>query len=172
MLQSETISFTSSTLNSARTEDKEEESSSRLAKSTLPSHGELVEPSQEFQESQVQEPQDPDKLLSVTCAERPVCSPHLRSGETGTEDATSPREDTLSLLPSLPPLLLLLLWPEVTPSKESQSSHSLLMSSSQPTPRLSSLDSPPSVSTTISRRSEDQEDQELDKESSETQDTS
>ena len=91
--QSGTISSTSFTAPSLRTEDKVTPFSGKPVLNTPPNHGEPVEPSQESLESLVPELPELVKPLSVTCAERLECSLHLRSGENGIKDATSPKED-------------------------------------------------------------------------------
>lgn len=82
---SEMILFTSSTPTSPRTEDKLTESNIKQVSNIQLNLGELVEPWQESQESQVQVPTDPDRELSVTCAEREECTLPSRHGEDGTE---------------------------------------------------------------------------------------
>lgn len=72
---------------------------------------------------EVQEPADQVKVPSVTCVEREECSLQLESGEDGTEEPTSDKED----MPSLPLWLLQLSshWfkPEDTELMPSQNSH-------------------------------------------------
>jgi len=46
-------------------------------------------------ESEVVEPTDPVKPLSVTCAEEVECSLHSKLGDDGTNGATSTNDDTL-----------------------------------------------------------------------------
>jgi len=96
-------------------------SSTRLVVSTPPSHGVPVEQSQESQEFRDLVLPDLAKLLSVTCAERPECSLHSKSGENGTPRQTSPKDVTPSLLLSLPVLAHHSSWPEVTISVPCQS---------------------------------------------------
>lgn len=169
--QSETILSTSFIAASPRTEDKVTPSSSRLELNTPLSHGVQVELSQESLEFLEVVPQELVKLLSVTCAERLECLLHLKSGETGIKNATSPREDM-----PLPQLLLLPLvlhssWLEVTKSTPSQNSHLSSMLRVQ-TPKPSSLPSRNSELVKILPRSESPS--KLDKElvNTETLDTS
>merc|ERR1712086_1167356 len=121
--QSETISFISSTPTSPRTEDKDMLLSMSLVKNTQLNHGELVEPSQESQESLDPVLQEPVRLPLVTCAERPECLLHSKSGENGTEELILLKEDMP--LPQLLQLLqlLLLLWLEFIMLTMSQNSH-------------------------------------------------
>jgi len=86
----------------------------------------LVEPLLVFLESLEEVPQDPDKELLETCAERDECLHLLESGEDGTDESMLRRRDTL-----LPQLLLELLspplsWPEDTESLKCLRSPSLL----------------------------------------------
>ena len=95
------ILFISCTPTLQRTEDKDMPFTGLQDKNTLLNHGVLVEPSQEFQEFQDQELTDQDRPHSVTCAEVQECLLHLRSGESGTERLTPPKEDTLLPQPLL-----------------------------------------------------------------------
>jgi hypothetical protein len=58
-------------------------------------HGVPVELLLESLESEVVEPTDPVKPLSVTCAEEVECSLHSKPGDDGTNDATSTNDDML-----------------------------------------------------------------------------
>lgn len=60
---------------------------------------EQVELSPVSQESVDQEPADQVKVPSVTCVEKVECLPHSESGEDGTEEPTSDKEDMPLLLP-------------------------------------------------------------------------
>lgn len=132
----ETIPSSSSTQTCQRTDVKHTECSGSKAINTQLSPGELVALSPVFHVLVVQVPQDPAKVLSVTCAERVVCSLLLRHGESGTERSTRPRRDT----PLLPLLLLQLLLPlssqEATTSTTLPNSPLLLTPSTliQPSP--------------------------------------
>jgi hypothetical protein len=57
--------------------------------------GELEEPSLVFPELAEEEPPDLDRELSETCAEEEECLHQPKSGEDGTEDHLSTKEDTL-----------------------------------------------------------------------------
>ena len=91
-----------------------------LVLNTLLNHGVLVEPWQESQEFLDLVLADQDRPHLVTCAEKLECMHHLRSGESGTEKLTSPKEDTLSPLPLQHLHVLHLLWQEVTELTMSQ----------------------------------------------------
>jgi hypothetical protein len=96
------ILFISCTPTLQRTEDKDMPFTGLQDKNTLLNHGVLVEQWQEFQEFPDQELTDQDRLLSVTCAEVLECSLHSRSGENGTEEPISLKEDMPLLQLSLP----------------------------------------------------------------------
>merc|ERR1711881_538629 len=93
--QSEATSSTSSTPTSERTPDRPPESKKSLVNRPPPNHGVPVEPLLESLESEVAEPTDPVKPLSVTCAEEVECSLHSKPGDDGTNDATSTNDDML-----------------------------------------------------------------------------
>ena len=122
--QSEMISFILFTRTLPKTEDKVTPFSTKQDKSIPLNLGVQVELSLVFPESQVPVPLELVKPLSVTCAERHVCSLHLRSGENGTLKSTSLKEELLLLRPSLLPHAPHSSWPEVISLKMSQNSHS------------------------------------------------
>jgi hypothetical protein len=113
---SETIPSNSFTPICQRTEDKLTESFGFKVTNTQLSPGALVAPSLVSPVLVVQVPQDLVKVLSVTCAVKVACSPHLRHGESGTERSTSLKRDTPSLQLSPHQLLPHLFSPEVTTS--------------------------------------------------------
>ena len=99
-----------------KTADKPMESITELDWNTQPNLGEQEEPWQEFQEFQDREPIDQDKVPTVTCAEKDTWPFLFIPGENGTENPTSSRKNSLSLLQLLLPLSFLLSKPEAIES--------------------------------------------------------
>lgn len=115
-----------------RTDDSHTLFPRRLVTKPPPNLGELDELSPVSPVSVVEELNDPDKPLSVTCAEVVECSPLPRPGGNGTSRSTRTKSDTLSL--PLWPHLLSHLWFSLEVTELSRSKNALWSSLHQSSP--------------------------------------